>query len=90
MSGWRANGTTSPYWRGCDHKAIKGRCIKCRATEVPDFTQTSKPSSGLGAIPLGSPYLVTPSVGGWSNLGAGENGLPPKEWNASVKRKEAA
>jgi hypothetical protein len=64
-TGYRANGNTAPTWRSCSHTLKDGRCISCRAVEV-EYVQASRP---LGAVTLGSPYLITPKIGDVSSAG---------------------
>lgn len=85
MSGWRATGNTAREWRHCPHLVVNGRCVDCRAIHVPEFVQAHQPGTGLGAIPIGSPYLVTPKLDDYSLMTAGPARVTPKEWVGKVR-----
>lgn len=68
MTAWTRDGVTrQDLFRGCNHQAKDGRCVHCRAKAWEGFVQQRQPGSGLGAIPIGSPYLMPPKIGDMTN-----------------------
>ena len=85
--GWSANGNTAREWRHCPHRlGDNGRCVDCRAVHV-DYIPERYTSRTLGATPLGSPYIIPPKYGELTMLRAGPDGLAPKNWNGSIRRR---
>jgi len=64
IAGWTRDGATrQDLYRDCNHVAVDGgRCYRCRAKPWEGFVQARQAGHGLAAIPIGSPYLVTPKL----------------------------
>ena len=64
IAGWTRDGATrQDRYHSCRHPALLyGRCTDCRAKPWEGFVQARQAGHGLGAIPIGSPYLVTPKL----------------------------
>ena len=69
IAGWTRDGATRQdryhscrHWAYADPVLVYGRCPDCRAKPWEGFVQARQAGHGLGAIPIGSPYLVTPKL----------------------------